>query len=40
MTPRVTTEIGYRYYDVDYTKGSFVFDMATKGAYLGTKIEF
>lgn len=40
VTQRITTEIGYRYYDVDYTKGSFVFDMATKGAYLGTKIEF
>jgi len=36
----VSTEIGYRYMDTDYTDGAFVYDMASHGLYLGLNFRF
>lgn len=36
----VSTEIGYRYMDTDYTDGAFVYDMASHGLYLGMNFRF
>lgn len=36
----VSTEIGYRYMDTDYTDGAFVYDVASHGLYLGMNFRF
>ena len=36
----VSTEIGYRYMDSDYTDGAFVYDVASHGLYLGLNFRF
>ena len=33
-------KFGYRYLAVDYDKGGFVYDMKTRGMYLGASIRF
>lgn len=36
----VSTEIGYRYMDSDFTDGAFVYDVAEHGVYLGLNVRF
>ena len=36
----VSGKLGYRYLDVDYDKGGFLYDMANSGLYLGVGIRF
>ena len=40
LTPSVATEIGWRHLAMDYSKGGFVYDAETSGAYLGLRIRF
>ncbi|MBL9151554.1 MAG: hypothetical protein JNK37_03680 [Verrucomicrobiales bacterium] len=40
LNDRTTMEIGYRYLSVDYSSGSFTYDMVTKGPYLGLRLDF
>lgn len=40
VNERTSVEIGYRYYQVDYDRGGFLYDVATKGPFLGVRIDF
>ncbi len=37
---RASIELGYRYLYTDYNQGGFVFDVATKGAFVGFRVDF
>lgn len=39
LTERASMELGYRYLYTDYTNGGFNYDMATKGAFLGFRVD-
>lgn len=40
VNERTCVEIGYRYYQVEYDRGGFLYDVATKGPFLGVRIEY
>lgn len=40
LSPRTCVEVGYRYYQVDYERGALNYDVATKGPFLGVRIDF
>ncbi len=40
FTEKVSSEIGYRYFDTDYTDGRFGYDMAQAGLFLGVNVKF
>lgn len=40
LNDRMSMEFGYRYLYTDYTQGGFLYDMAMKGAFIGTRIDF
>jgi len=40
INDRTSVELGYRYYQVDYERGGFRYDVATKGPFIGVKIDF
>jgi hypothetical protein len=40
LTPHTTVELGYRYLYMDYTRGGFVYDLATHGAFVGMGFTF
>ncbi|MCC6882265.1 MAG: hypothetical protein WBE58_07075 [Verrucomicrobiales bacterium] len=40
LTQHSALELGYRYFSMDYRSGGFVYDMATKGPYVGFRYDF
>ncbi len=40
ISERLAVELGYRYLSVDYQSGGFAYDVATKGPFVGVRIEF
>lgn len=40
VSERTCVELGYRYYLVDYERGALNYDVATKGPFLGVRIDF
>lgn len=40
LTERTAVELGYRYLQIDYQSGGFSYDVATKGPFLGVRIDF
>ena len=40
INEKTSVEFGYRYYQVDYERGKFLYDVATKGPFIGVKIDF
>ncbi len=40
LTERTCVELGYRYYLVDYERGALNYDVATKGPFIGVRIEY
>lgn len=40
VSERTCVELGYRYYQVDYERGALNYDVATKGPFLGVRIDF
>ncbi len=40
FTEKVSSEIGYRYFDTDLTDGRFGYDMAQGGLFLGVNVRF
>jgi hypothetical protein len=40
IKPGTSMELGYRYLATDYTQGGFVYDVATKGAFIGFRMDF
>jgi hypothetical protein len=40
VNDRTSIEVGYRYYQVEYDRGGFLYDVATKGPFLGVRIDF
>lgn len=40
VSERTCVELGYRYYLVDYERGGLNYDVATKGPFLGVRIDF
>ncbi len=40
LSPRTCVELGYRYYQVDFERGALNYDVATKGPFLGVRIDF
>ncbi len=40
IKPGTSMELGYRYLYTDYTQGGFVYDVATKGAFIGFRKDF
>lgn len=40
INERTSVEFGYRYYQVDYERGGFNYDVATKGPFIGVRMDF
>ena len=40
VSERTCVELGYRYYQVDYERGTLNYDVATKGPFIGVRIDF
>lgn len=40
FSERISTELGYRYMDTDFSEGEFVYDVAEHGLYLGLNLTF
>lgn len=40
VSDRTCVELGYRYYQVDYERGALNYDVATKGPFIGVRIEY
>lgn len=40
LSPRTCVELGYRYYQVDYERGALDYDVATKGPFIGVRIDY
>jgi hypothetical protein len=40
INEKTTVEFGYRYYQVDYERGGFLYDVATKGPFIGVRMDF
>jgi hypothetical protein len=40
VNERTSVELGYRYYQVDYERGGFNYNVATKGPFIGVKVDF
>ena len=40
FTDKISSEIGYRYFDTDYTDGGFGYDIAQAGLFLGLNVNF
>jgi hypothetical protein len=40
INERTSVEFGYRYLQVDYDRGGFNYDVATKGPFIGVRMDF
>ena len=40
FTQTVSAELGYRYFDADYSDGDFSYDLAEHGLFMGVNVKF